>query len=53
MLQLSRKPSSLYKTNMAAQLRFEKLGLGLKGCIWNNVLWTDKTKLEMSDHNTH
>ena len=39
------------KKNMAAQLRFAKLHLNKPQDFWNNVLWTDQTKVEMRDHN--
>jgi len=32
---------------MAAQLRFAKLHLNKAQDFWNNVLWTDQTKVEM------
>ena len=41
-----RKPL-LSKKNMAAQLRFAKLHLIKPQDFWNNVLWTDQTKVEM------
>ena len=36
---------------MAAQLRFAKLHLNKPQDFWNNVLWTDQTKVEMFGHN--
>ena len=36
---------------MAAQLRFVKLHLNKPQDFWNNVLWTDQTKVEMFGHN--
>ena len=35
---------------MAAQLRFAKLHLDTPRYFWNNVLWTDQTKVEMFGH---
>ena len=45
-----RKPL-LSKKNMAAQLLFAKLHLNKPQDFWNNVLWTDQTKVEMFGHN--
>ena len=42
------KKPLLSKTNMAAQLRLAKLHLNKPQDFWNNVLWTDQTKAEMS-----
>jgi len=36
---------------MAAQLKFVKLHLNKPQDFWNNVLWTDQTKVEMFGHN--
>lgn len=44
----------LSKMCMAAQLGFAKLHLKKKTTsqdLWNDVLWTDKTKVEISGHN--
>ena len=45
-----RKPL-LSKNNMAAQLRFVKLHLNKAQDFWNNVLWTEQSKVEMFGHN--
>ena len=37
---------------MAAQLRFAKLHLNNQQDFWNNVFWTDETKVELFGHNT-
>ena len=36
---------------MTEQLRFVKLHLNKPQDFWNNVLWTDQTKVEMFGHN--
>ena len=37
---------------MAAQLRFAKLHLNKPQDFWNNVLWTDQTKVEIIQSST-
>lgn len=39
------------KNSTAAQLRFPKLHLNKLKDVWNNVLWTDETRVEMFGHN--
>lgn len=35
------------KKNIAARLRFMKLHLNKSEDFWNNVLWTDETKVQL------
>ena len=46
----ARRKPLLSKKNMAAQLRFAWLHLNKPQDFWNNVLWTDETKVEISGH---
>ena len=43
----------LSKKNKAAWLMFAKMHLDKPQDFWNNVLWTDKTGVEMFGHNAH
>jgi len=45
-----RKPL-LSKRNIAEQLGFVKLHLNTPQDFWHNVLWADKTEVEMFDYN--
>lgn len=47
---LERRKTLLSKKIVAAQLRFGKLHLNKQQDSWNNVLWTDETKVEMFTH---
>lgn len=46
-----RRNPLLSKRNVAARVIFAKLDLNKPQDFCNNVLWTDKTKEEMFDHN--
>lgn len=41
-----RKPL-LAKKNIAAHLKFVKESIDTPECYWQNVLWTDETKIEL------
>uniref|UniRef100_A0A803JCJ7 Transposase Tc1-like domain-containing protein n=1 Tax=Xenopus tropicalis TaxID=8364 RepID=A0A803JCJ7_XENTR len=46
-----RKPL-LYKKNIAARLKFAKEHLDVPQQYWQNILWTDETKVEVFERNT-
>lgn len=51
MAYLVRRKPLVSTQNKAARLRFAKLCLNKPQDVWNSVLWTDKTKLEILGQN--
>ena len=47
-----RKETVLSKKNIAARLRFVKEHLNVSQRYWQNILWTDETKVQLFGRNT-
>lgn len=49
---VARRKPYLTKKNIQARLKFAKTHLKSPKCMWENVLWSDETKVELFGHNS-
>ena len=48
----ARRKALLSKKNIKARVKFANADLSKVQDFWNNVLWTDKPKIELPGHST-